>query len=150
MTYMCLLGATETTFHSSEKWKILTVNGICLFWQLHGIWGMVPPPMRSQELQKLWPWNFYQILVSTRRHEIKKIFDRTCLVCKLQTKIPKDPIFGNATSRHANLTKFCRIVAIDVRNESWKFQIDISKIGYLTEQSVECRKKLICKMQKGI
>ena len=37
--------------------------------------------------------------------------------CKLQTKIPKSPIFRNATSRHANLTKFCRIVTIDVRNK---------------------------------
>ena len=26
-------------------------------------------------------------------------------------------IFGNAISRHANFTKFCRIVHIDVRNE---------------------------------
>ena len=53
----------------------LTVNGICLFWQLNGIWGgVVPPPLRSQELQKVWPWNFYQMLVYIRRHEIKKIF----------------------------------------------------------------------------
>ena len=35
----------------------------------------------------------------------------------LQTKIPEIPIFGNATSRHANLTKFCRNINIDVRNK---------------------------------
>ena len=70
----------------------------------------------------------------------KKIFDITGPVCKLQTKIPKIPIFRNATSRHANFMKFCRIVTIDVRNKPWKFQIDISKIGYFTEQSVKCRK----------
>ena len=70
----------------------------------------------------------------------KKIFDITGPVCKLQTKIPKIPIFGNATSRHANLTKFCRNINIDVRNKPWKFQIDISKIGYFTEHSVKCRK----------
>ena len=40
----------------------------------------------------------------------KKIFDITGGVCNLQTKIPKNPIFGNATSRHANFTKFCRII----------------------------------------
>ena len=28
--------------------KVLTVNGICLFWQLNGI-----PPLRSQEIQKI-------------------------------------------------------------------------------------------------
>ena len=38
-------------------------------------------------------------------------------VCKLQTKILKTPIFGNATSRHANFTKFCRNVTVGVRNE---------------------------------
>ena len=102
--------------------------------------GVVPPPLRSQELQKVWPWNFYQMLVFIRRHEIKKFFDITGPVCKLQTKIPKIPIFGNATSRHANLTKFCRNINIDVRNKPWKFQIDISKIGYFTEHSVKCRK----------
>ena len=81
-----------------------------------------------------------------------KQIDITGLVYVLQTKIPKIPIFGNATSRHANCTKFCRIVHIDVRNKSWKFQIDILKIGYFTEQSVKYRKKLvyktISKMQK--
>ena len=75
-----------------------------------------------------------------RRQEIRKKYAITLLVCKLQTKIPKNPIFRNATSRHANFMKFCRIVTIDVRNKPWKFQIDISKIGYFTEQSVKCRK----------
>ena len=62
------------------------------------------------------------------------------LVCKLQTKILKIPMFGNTSSRHANFTKFFRIVPIDVRNKSWKFHIDISKIGYFTEQSANWRK----------
>ena len=47
----------------------------------------------------------------------KNVFDMSGLVCALQTKIPKTSIFGNATSRHAHFTKFCRIVIIDVRNE---------------------------------
>ena len=47
----------------------------------------------------------------------QKKIDITGPVCKLQTKIPKIPIFGNATSRHANLTKFCRNINIDVRNK---------------------------------
>ena len=55
---------------------------------------------------------------------------KTCLVCNLQTKILKTPIFGNAPSRHANVTRFCRIITIDVRKWSWKFQIDISKTDY--------------------
>ena len=48
----------------------------------------------------------------------KKKFDITGPVCKLQNKIQKIPIFRNATSRHANFTKFCRIVHIDVRNKA--------------------------------
>ena len=32
--------------------------------------------------------------------------------------------------------KFCSIIDIDVRDWSWKFQIEISKVGYFTEQSV--------------
>ena len=71
------------------------------------------------------------------------------LVCKLKTIIPKIQIFVNTTSRHSNFTNFDRIVHIAVRNEPWKFQIDISKIGYFTEQSVKCPKQLVCKIQNG-
>ena len=45
------------------------------------------------------------------------IFDLSVLVFRLQTKIPKIPILGNVFSRHANVTKFCRIVHIEVKNE---------------------------------
>ena len=58
------------------------------------------------------------------------------LVCKLQTKIQIILVFWNATSRHANSSKLCNIVHPDVRNKSLIFQIDIPKIGYLTEQSI--------------
>ena len=44
-------------------------------------------------------------------------FDISDLVYELQTKTPKTPIFRNATSRHANFMKFCKIVTIDVRNK---------------------------------
>ena len=71
-------------------------------------------------------------------------------VCKLQIKILKISIFGNAIFRRANLTKFCRIVTIDVKNKTWKFPIDISKIGYFTEQSVKWRQMLVCKIQNGL
>ena len=45
-----------------------------------------------------------------------EFFDITWLVCKLQTKIPKNPIFRNATSSHANFTKFGSIINIYVAN----------------------------------
>ena len=77
----------------------------------------------------------------------KKVFDITGPVCKLQTKIPKMPIFRNATSRHPNFTKYCRIVTIDVKSKPWKFQIDILKIDYSTKQSVKLRKMLLYKIQ---
>ena len=52
-----------------------------------------------------------------KKAQNQKNFDITGPVCKLKTKIPKIPIIGNVTSRHANFTKFCRIVTIDVRNK---------------------------------
>ena len=39
----------------------------------------------------------------------KQISDMTCLVCKLQTKVLKIPIFGGAIRGHANFTKFCEL-----------------------------------------
>ena len=44
------------------------------------------------------------------------------------------------------LTKFCRIVNIDVRNKPWKFQINISKIGYFIMARPESRfyENLVC------
>ena len=94
------------------------------------------------ETRKGMTMNFYQILVYIKRHKINKIITGT--VFKVQTQIPKKMTFGNATSRHANFTTFCRIVTTDVRNESKKFKIDIAKVGYFTEQSVKSRKKLVC------
>ena len=92
----------------------LTVNSICSFWQHTSIWPVIPSPLRSKKPLDVWPWNFYQMSSSFRSHENRKDFDITWLVCKLQTKIPKISISRNATSRHANFTKFCRIVTIDV------------------------------------
>ena len=100
----------------------LTVYSICSFWQLTGIWGVVPHPLRSQKPLDVWPWKFYQNSSSVRRHEIRKKFERTWLVCKLQTKIPKNQIFRKAYFRHSNITKFCRIVTIDVRNNPQNFR----------------------------
>ena len=86
----------------------------------------------------VWPWNVYQMSISARRHEIRKKFDITWLVCKLQNEIPKNPIFRNATSRYAIFTKFCRIINIDVLKTSDQ---------YLKEQSVKCRQMLVCEIR---
>ena len=74
--------------------------------------------VRSWKLLHLWPWNFYHM--SSSVHKVRKFFGITWLVCKLQTKILKNLIFWNATSRRANFTKFCKVVTIDVRNKPWK------------------------------
>ena len=50
-----------------------------------------------------------------KESKIKKKFDIIGPVCKLQIKIQKIPIFGIASSRHANFTKFYRNINIDVR-----------------------------------
>ena len=60
----------------------------------------------------------YQMLVSIRSHKIKKKIDITRPVCKLQTKIRKNPNFRNANSRHTNFAIFSRIVTIVFRNEA--------------------------------
>ena len=94
-------------------------------------WGEHPPKISDYKRYDY----LYQILVSSR-HKFKIFFDILGPVCKLQTKIQINSIFGNATSRHANSSKLCNIVHPDVRNKSLIFQIDIPKIGYLTEQSI--------------
>ena len=108
----------------------------------NGIWGrwVHPPPKISGTTKGMTMKFLPDVGIHKEARNQKKNFDLTGPVCKLQTKILKNTIFGNATFGHANFTKFCRIVTIDVRNKPWKFQIDISKIGYFTEQSVKCRK----------
>ena len=59
------------------------------------------------------------------------------------------PDFGNVTFRHANVTKFCSTIDIDVKL-ILKIQMNISKTGYFTEQSVKWRQMLICKIQNGL
>ena len=96
-----------------------------------GGWFHHPP--RSQELQKLWPWNFYHMLVSIRRYEIKKAFDKSDK-CKLQTKVLKLPIFKNAISRHATLPNFAGLSKltseINPQNlKDWLFYRTICKMS---------------------
>ena len=43
--------------------------------------------------------NFLPDVGNYKEARNQKKFDITCLVCKLQTKIPKNPIFQYATSR---------------------------------------------------
>ena len=127
-----------------DKNITLTVNSICSFWQLTGIWDgrAETPPLRSWELLDVWPWNFYQMSSTIGRHEIQNNFDITHLICKLQVRKFKKRLdcllSGNETYEHVSFTKFCRIINIDVKNQPWKFQIDILQIGYITEQSVKC------------
>ena len=43
--YLIIVSISLTEFYYLPILRILTVNGICLFWQLNGIWGgVVPPP----------------------------------------------------------------------------------------------------------
>ena len=76
---------------------LLTVNGI---------WGWKHPLLRSQKLKKVWIRNLYQILISIRRHKSKSnFFDITGTVCKLQTKILRNPnlemqLLGMLTSQN--------------------------------------------------
>ena len=76
---------------------------------------MVPPSEISRTTKGM-TMNFLPDvgIYKEARNQIKNV-DITGPVCKLQIKIPKIPIFRNATSRHANFTKFCMIVTIDVR-----------------------------------
>ena len=115
---------------------------ICLYWQLNGIWGI-------SGTTKGMAINFYQMLVSIRRHKIKKNVDTTGQVCKLQTKVPKNQSIKNAISWHTNFTNLCRIATNDIKNEPWKFQINISKIGHFNKTICKMLKKLVCTIQNG-
>ena len=101
-------------------------NGIYIFGQLNGILGVETPhwgntTLRSRKLgsRKGMTTKFLPD-VGTHKEEQNQntCFDATGPVCKLQTKVPKNSIFGNATSRCANFTKFSRIVKIDLKNKS--------------------------------
>ena len=102
---------------TGSMWSVnplLKINGICLFGQLNGIWGAENPP-KITKAKKGMTMNFLQD-VDTHIRPKTIFFILTGPICKLQTKIMKTPIFGNATARHANITKFCRIINIDIGN----------------------------------
>ena len=67
-------------------------------------------PLRSRGLQKVCMTMKFlpDVGVYKEAWNQKKNFDITGLVCKLQTKILKNPIFGNATSRHAKILQECQ------------------------------------------
>lgn len=79
--------------------------------------------------------------VPIRRHKIKN------KLTQYLNYRPKsaEARFLNIIFRHADFTKFCGIINIDVKNKS---QIDISNIKL--EQSVKCQKMLFRKIQNGL
>ena len=79
--------------------------------------GWNHPPPKISGTTKGMVMKFLPQVSIHKEAQIKKFFDITGLVCKLQNKILKISIFGNATSRHANFMKFGRIINVDVRNE---------------------------------
>ena len=107
-----------------QKWHCLTVNGICSQWHL----GFGNPSKISETTERM-IIKIYEVLSSMGRQEIKKWFDTIVLVCKSRVnkviKCTNSLFSGNASSGHGHFTNICRIINIDVRNWSWKFQIDI-------------------------
>ena len=104
------------------------------FWSYRG-GGWKNPLLRSWKLQRVWQWNFHQILVSIRRHEIDK---KNGFVCKLQTEFRKNLLFGNAFFRQAILTNILQdylswrqnviLNILDRFLKYWIFYITICKI----------------------
>ena len=43
-----------------------------VFLTVNSIWGGGTTPLRSRKPLDIWPWNFYQMSNSVRRHEIRK------------------------------------------------------------------------------
>ena len=56
--------------------------------------------------------------VCIHREARNKKAEITGLICKSQTKVRENLVLGNVSSRHGNLTKFCRITNIDFKNLS--------------------------------
>ena len=79
--------------------------------------GGVKTPPEISKTEKDMTIKFSLDFVTYMEVQNQQKFDIDGPVCKLQTKILKEPIFGNASSRHANFTRFCRTITIDVRNK---------------------------------
>ena len=89
--------------------------------------GITVHSLISEKLQKV---RLMKFLPDVGIHTKPKTnFEIICLVCHRPKSLKPD--FGYATSKHTNFMKFCRIIKIDIKNWSWKFKIDISKVGYL-------------------
>ena len=71
----------------------LTVNGICLSWQLNGILWMETPPPEISKTTKGMTVKFLSYVGTHMEAQNKKNSEMSDLVCKLQAKIPKIPIF---------------------------------------------------------
>ena len=125
-------------YYLNGQWHLLYLTAYCI-------------PLRSRKLMTM---NFYQMSSPMGKHEMQKKIGISHLVCKSRVSNVKrrsNSLFsGNTTSGYANFTKFRMSISIDVRNKPWKFQIDMSKIGYFTEQSVKWRQMLVCKIQNGL
>ena len=67
--------------------------------------GWNPSPPRSLKPQKLWLWNFTIGWYPYGGTKSKSFFDISGKVCKIL-------IFENATSRHANFKKYCRLTIL--------------------------------------
>ena len=80
------------------------------------------------------------------RHKIQKLFGITHLICTMGQQRQKTPnslsSFGNATSEHKISQTFAGLILTSEINP--KNLIDILKIGYFTEQSIQWRQILFC------
>ena len=91
------------------------LNVICLFKHFNGNFRGKHQSPKIFGTTKSIDINFLQMLVFIRRNAIKKFGLHKFLGYKLHTKVLKIPISGNATSGHANFTKFCRSISIDIK-----------------------------------
>ena len=114
--------------------------------------------------QAIWAFfDFANPYFTDQMNYVNLFFDITHLFCKfwvskVQNRSNRNSLFsGNATSGHANFTKFCRIINIQkLTQKILELSILTSEInhvnfniGYFTEQFVKWCKILVCKIQNG-
>ena len=98
----------------ARKMFSLTVYGICLFWQLNGIWGDRKKTLRSRKLEKVWLWIFDHMFMPIWRHKIKNKLTDLARSVNYRQKFQKSRFLEMQLIDM--LTIFCRIVNINVKN----------------------------------
>ena len=124
-----LAKALCSTWKKMCTWK-------CWFWRLTKLLQEQPYLLHGENYLDIWKFN--RNLAPNTIYLGKKCTSPSFVwpgsSFRLPTRIWKRQIFGNETSKTVFTWTFRRIINIDIRHQSSKFEINILKIAYFTDQ----------------